>query len=203
MGLEPLTPERRREMTRSHLLEAAAIVFARDGFHGATVDDIAAAAGFTKGAVYSNFTSKDDLFLALVDDRLDREVQMFGTELGQAPHERDAELPRIGELIRRQTFDEGWTILWLEFVLYATRHPAAREKLVESLHRQRAAVEAILENEYARRDASPSHSIPTLATVSMSVFFGLGIDRLVDPEGVTDDTLRSTLEFLYDTIGVP
>src|SRR5687768_14330052 len=57
-AFEPLTPQRRREMTREHLLEAAAIVFARDGFHRASLDDIAALAGFTKGAVYSNFKSK-------------------------------------------------------------------------------------------------------------------------------------------------
>jgi AcrR family transcriptional regulator len=60
-------------MTRRHLLEAAAIVFAQKGFHAATLDEAAAAAGFTKGAVYSNFKSKDDLFLALFDDRIERQ----------------------------------------------------------------------------------------------------------------------------------
>ena len=63
--LVALTPDRRRALTRRHLLEAAGVVFARQGFHGATLDEVAATAGFTKGAVYSNFTSKDDLFLAL------------------------------------------------------------------------------------------------------------------------------------------
>ena len=71
--IEPLTPARRREMTRRHLLDAAAVVFARDGFHGASLDDVAATAGFTKGAVYSNFKSKEDLFLAVFDDRFARE----------------------------------------------------------------------------------------------------------------------------------
>src|SRR5919204_3512035 len=61
--IEPLTPERRRAMTRQHLLEAAAIVFARKGFHESTLDEVAATAGFSKGAVYSNFKSKDDLFV--------------------------------------------------------------------------------------------------------------------------------------------
>ena len=72
MTFEPLTPERRREMTRQHLLDAAAIVFARKGFHGATLDEVAKLAGFTKGAVYSNFKSKDDLFLALLEQKSDR-----------------------------------------------------------------------------------------------------------------------------------
>ena len=67
MTLEPLTPERRRQQTRDYLLQAAAQVFAERGFHGASLDEVAAAAGFTKGAVYSNFKNKEDLFLALLE----------------------------------------------------------------------------------------------------------------------------------------
>ena len=70
MAIEPLTPDRRRAMTREHLLEAAAVVFARNGFHGSSLDEVAAAAGFTKGAVYSNFKSKEDLFVAVLDHRI-------------------------------------------------------------------------------------------------------------------------------------
>ena len=88
MTFEPLTPERRREMTRRHLLEAAAVVFAAKGFHGATLDEVAAAAGFTKGAVYSNFKSKDDLFLALLDDRSERQFAVMIEVLEGGPHER-------------------------------------------------------------------------------------------------------------------
>ena len=81
LAIEPLTPAAGREMTRRHLLDAAAVVFARDGFHGASLDDVAATAGFTKGAVYSNFKSKEDLFLAVFDDRLARER---GRDAGRA-----------------------------------------------------------------------------------------------------------------------
>src|SRR5476649_1930069 len=98
MAFEPLTPERRRAMTRRHLLEAAAIVFARDGFHGATLDDVAATAGFTKGAVYSNFKSKDDLFLALLDDRIERQFAIALEVLDSGSHETAEQLPRIREL---------------------------------------------------------------------------------------------------------
>src|SRR5437879_6422414 len=77
MPLEPLTPERRRAMTREHLLAAAAEVFARRGYHGATLDEVAETAGFTKGAVYSNFTSKEDLFLALTQRREEQLIAAF------------------------------------------------------------------------------------------------------------------------------
>jgi AcrR family transcriptional regulator len=64
-----LTREQQKERTREELLSAAARVFAQKGYEGASIDDVAAEAGFTKGAFYSNFASKDDVFIALVEDR--------------------------------------------------------------------------------------------------------------------------------------
>src|SRR5260370_22754383 len=101
MSLEPLTPQRRREMTRQHLLEAAAIVFTRNGFHGSSLDEVAATAGFTKGAVYSNFKSKDDLFLALLDDRQARQAAAFERELDARLGDEATEFPRIRYPITR------------------------------------------------------------------------------------------------------
>ena len=71
MAIDPLTPERRRERTRQHLIDAAVVVFGQRGFHGASLDEVAATAGFTKGAVYSNFKSKDDLFVEAVAQALE------------------------------------------------------------------------------------------------------------------------------------
>src|SRR6202034_428303 len=107
MAIEPLTPERRRRQTRDHLLEAAAQVLAERGFHGASLDEVAAAAGFTKGAVYSHFKNKEDLFLAVLEtlhardmeelhqirdasevppeSRLSDFVALYRAELGQLP----------------------------------------------------------------------------------------------------------------------
>src|SRR3954451_13464264 len=70
MPVERLTPERRRQLTRDALVAAAAEVFTVKGFHAASLDEIADAAGFTRGAIYSNFGSKEELLFA-VYDRLD------------------------------------------------------------------------------------------------------------------------------------
>src|SRR5436305_12166158 len=96
--LEPLTPERRRAMTRRYLLDAAEVVFARDGFHGATLDEVARMAGFTKGAVYSNFKNKEDLFLALIDDRIEKQFAVAAEALEEVPHDATQQLPRAREL---------------------------------------------------------------------------------------------------------
>src|SRR5258708_19886673 len=97
--LEPLTPERRRQQTRDYLLAAAAQVFAERGFHGATLDEVAAVAGFTKGAVYSNFNSKDDLFLALLESRYESETTSLRAYLDAAdrPHHAAAFLGRVAD----------------------------------------------------------------------------------------------------------
>jgi AcrR family transcriptional regulator len=202
MTVEPLTPARRREMTRRHLLDAAAVVFARDGFHGASLDDVAATAGFTKGAVYSNFKSKEDLFLALFDDRLVR--QMVGVqEALDTPHVdgRVEQLPRVRTVLER-LWDDEWTALYLEFVLYAKRNPAAREKLAATLRREYEVTCGMLDDVYASVGGTPEWPVPMLAKISMSLFEGLALGRLIDPEEYTQETITDALTFLYDTIGV-
>jgi AcrR family transcriptional regulator len=190
-------------MTRRHLLDAAAVVFARDGFHGASLDDVAATAGFTKGAVYSNFKSKDDLFVAVFEDRLTREAQEMTRVLDES-RELDGlteELPRVRGVIER-TWDDEWTALYLEFVLYARRNPEAHEMLVAATRRQRESTIAMLERSYAAIGAAPNFPIPVLATISLAVFEGLGVGRLVDPPAFTQEVLTDALTFLFKTIGV-
>jgi AcrR family transcriptional regulator len=201
--IEPLTPARRREMTRRHLLEAAAVVFARDGFHGASLDDVAATAGFTKGAVYSNFKSKEDLFLALFDDRLVREAADMQQVL-RDPVEGDGrveQLPRVQGVIER-LWDDDWTALYLEFVLYAKRNPAVREKLAATVRHEYENTIRMLEGTYAAIDGTPNFPVPVLAKVSTAMFEGLMLYRFIDPASYTQETVTEVLTFLYDTIGV-
>src|SRR5262245_14758188 len=114
--MEPLTPERRRAMTRRYLLDAAALVFAKKGFQKATLDEVAATAGFSKGAVYSNFTSKDDLFLALLEDRMDRLFEATATAIADEGASVGVSDLAGGESLYK---DDAWETLYLEFVLYA------------------------------------------------------------------------------------
>ena len=203
MTFEPLTAERRRAMTRQHLLDAAAIVFARNGFHGSTLDEVAATAGFTKGAVYSNFKSKDDLFLELLDDRVERQFAVVTEILETGSHEAAEQFPRIREIFRSNMFwGDDFVTLWLEFVLYARRNPEAQAKLAASAQRSRAQVRALIEHEHAAIGVSPRYPVRDLAEISLALFSGLGIDRLVDPSAVTDETLDTTLAFLYDSMWV-
>ncbi len=200
MAHEPLTPDRRRQMTRRYLLDAAAEVFAAHGFHGATLDQVAATAGFTKGAVYSNFKNKDELFLALLDDRIERQFAvvtevMQADDAGAAPVDR---LPRVRELLRAGAFfwEDTWTALYLEFVVYSLRNPEARAKLAASAERSRATVQELFDDEHLAAGVHPARSSRELAEISLALFAGLGVDRMIDPGSVTAETIDVTLDLL-------
>jgi AcrR family transcriptional regulator len=198
VSIEPLTPDRRRAMTREHLLRAAAAVFARHGFHGASLDEVAAAAGFTKGAVYSNFKSKEDLFVAVLDERIRTQVGRFRTVLGDFTRPAEETQPLIRDIVDSTWDDEG-SALFLEFVVYAARNPAAREKLAASFQRQHDEIVAIIGTEYERAGVPPRYPVDVLAVISSALFEGLGMTRLINPSLVTRETVDSVLQFLYDT----
>lgn len=199
MPLEPLTPERRRAMTRQHLLDAAAVVFARDGFHGASIDEVAATAGFTKGAVYSNFKNKDDLFVELLDDRLGRQFALVESILEDAPNiDRHDEMNRMADFVWRAMNNDEWTLLYLEFLVYAARNPEAKAKLAESARESRKFVVEMRNNEFPEDD--PPFDAEEFATVSLALFNGLGIDHLIDPDAVTKSTLNGALGLLYQFV---
>jgi AcrR family transcriptional regulator len=187
-------------MTRQHLLEAAAIVFSRRGFHGATLDEVAATAGFTKGAVYSNFKNKEDLFLELFDDRVARQVAVVADVLEGGSHDTAEQFPRIRDLVRDISWSDDFSTLYLEFVLYARRHPEAQAKLAASAQRTRSMVQQLIDEEYATIGVSPKYSTLDIAQISLAVFSGLGLDRLVDPLAVTEQTLDTTLSLLFDAL---
>jgi AcrR family transcriptional regulator len=198
---EPLTPERRRAMTRQHLLDAAAIVFAEHGFHRATLDQVAATAGFTKGAVYSNFASKDDLFLALLDDRTDRQMAIL-VEVMETDEPTSDRVGRARQLLHSGTFfwDDAWSALYLEFVVYARHRPDARAKLAAMAERSRAYVAEIIEHAYAAAGVTPEHPPRELAVLSLALFEGLGIHRIIDPVSIGDGIIDAALAVLADAM---
>jgi AcrR family transcriptional regulator len=206
MTIQPLTRARRREMTRRHLMDAAATVFARKGFHGASLDDVAAVAGFTKGAVYSNFASKDDLFLAVFEDRYQREqdeMQRVLTE-EEEPYELGSAHSEVFDRVRGvidRTWDDEWTALYLEFVLYAQRRPEAKVKLAESVRRQRDMTVGMLDEAYRSVEYVPDLPVDVIATIAIALFDGLALGRLADPSAFDEAMLTHFLDFMIASIG--
>jgi AcrR family transcriptional regulator len=128
MAVEKLTPERRRERTRNALLDAAAEVFARRGFNGASLDEIAETAGFTRGAIYKHFEDKEDLFFALLDRFNEQSLEKFDHRFqlsGNAVRDVDGIVAMWKELFFQ---DEDLAAMGSELYLYELRNPKAREK---------------------------------------------------------------------------
>lgn len=129
--VEQWTRERRLERTRALLLDAAEEVFAEKGFTSASLDDIARSAGYTKGAIYKHFETKEDLFLAVSDRYWRRYFENFAEVLSAATEVGASELDAIAQRWRQLSLDRGaeHAALGLEFTLYLHRNPDARERV--------------------------------------------------------------------------
>ena len=182
MPIEPLTAERRRQQTREYLLHAAAQVFAERGFHEATIDEVASAAGFTKGAVYSNFKNKEDLFLALLEDAYAKDTAAIKQTLGASDVPPEARLGDFVQMMRNemaQMPDLG--ALYLEFHLYALRNPSARERMNELERADVRAIAEIIESERTQREIEIDDPVERTARIIVALFRGISMMRTSDP----------------------
>jgi AcrR family transcriptional regulator len=173
--------EEQRERTREELLDAAASVFARQGFHGASVDQVAEAAGYTKGAVYSNFRSKEELFLELLERQLDRSVELLEEVAEAVPADR--RIAAIVEAVDTLPVLEGeWFLLEAEFLLYAARNedPSVRERVASRQQLTRQRITAVVQrhlDDVGASDAVDAEDVTRLLTATAD---GLTQAALVD-----------------------
>ncbi len=126
------TPKRRRSATRARLLDGALEVFAERGFNGASVEDICDRAGFTRGAFYSNFGSKDELVLALFQATTDRLLEQISALLLELANQPGTLLDAVLGLLDDAAPDQRqWHLISTEFTLHALRNPRAATALLE------------------------------------------------------------------------
>ncbi len=184
-----------REDTRRRLLDAALAVFLERGFAAVSVEDIATRAGFTRGALYSNFADKEELFLALVAARLEeREAEvtrLMGTSSPRALIE-NLRTWRAGV----DGDDDGWTRLVAEFRTHALRNESARLRLVESERAIRTAYARAIEAQFAALGLTPPAPVD-LATLLIILDTAVPVQQLIDPEGVPDGFFFDILALLF------
>jgi AcrR family transcriptional regulator len=175
------------------VLQAAGQVFAERGFAAASLDQVAAAAGFTKGAVYSNFGSKDELFLALMTDEVARRVDVVESALRETTHLADA-LAAVGtELSRREA---TWQLLYLEFWQRAVRDPDVRRAFVASRRDLRTRIADVVARFLADHPVRTHWDADSLTVVLIALSNGLALEALPDPTAVPDDLLTRVLSDL-------
>jgi len=185
----------KRQQTRSALLASAESEFSKHGYHGATLREIADAAGVSTGALYYNFATKEELFLTLLEARMEeriREIQdAFAVEQpGETPVTRSA-LDYIENLKRNR----DWITLFFEFVAHAGRQPEFRTRFAELFKRfWRALAEIVEERTRAHGIALPLPSEQVAIAIDVTGI-GFMLPQIIDPDAVPDDLLSRTLGY--------
>lgn len=183
---------------RNELLAAALRVFADRGYRQAGVDEIAAAAGYSKGALYWHFSGKEDLLQALLEERIDAPMRELVALLESAPPERDMSVEASREFARKLSEERDAVLLEREYWSLAIRDPELRARYAERQTQLRTSMAAALEAR-ARHLGTPGIPMPAedLARVVMSIIGGLTVDELVEPGSVAPELLGETLALIY------
>ena len=128
--MRTLTRQQKQERTRAKLMHSATRLFCRRGLEQASVDEIAQQAGYTKGAFYSNFKSKEELFLAMLDEKFAEQIERVESTLSTDEAPDEAARHAGEDLIRFVRADPEWERLYLEFVAYSARNDVFRQELL-------------------------------------------------------------------------
>ena len=193
----------RRLITRAQLLDAAERVFARDGVRGASVDAIALEAGYSTGAVYSNFKGKEDLFLTLVEERIDPRLanvyEAVEAELAAGVPPLEAARRFVSALRgERDAF-----LLLIDFWGQAVRDRAAAERFAQRHARLRATVGNLLEAAIPEHETGLGLPTDQLATTLIALANGFAIELLADPDAVPDDLFGHAIRALVQGSRAP
>jgi AcrR family transcriptional regulator len=199
MSRKRLTREDSRDQTTQRLLDAAQKLIAKKGLSAASVEDIAAAAGYTRGAFYSNFSSKGDLFIEL----LRRDHEKTHAELGAL---RSDALP-LDHIQRRardvcgQIYRDNESFMnWTEARMLAARDAKFRAKLNALLDEKRGQIADFIEYFYRRVGVAAPVPATAIATGFMSLVEGMKLSALSSPADMTPDTAESVLGLFIDAI---
>jgi AcrR family transcriptional regulator len=196
-----LSRAERREQTRQELISAAEASFVSRGFHASSVDEVAERAGYTKGAVYSNFASKEDLFFAVYERRVERVLTEVVPGLRQVGAEGAFDWLATA-MIERRDQDDGWLAAFFEFWAHVLRHPELRERFA-AIHAR--FLEPLAEG-VRQLAADRGLSLPADVTAGQVVLawnameIGLGLERLTQPQAVDGEVARRMGWLLLDAV---
>lgn len=190
----------RTQETQKRLLDAAEQVFLRDGYESAQLDEIASRAERSKGAVYTHFKSKEDLFLALFEDRTRAVVSRLVESLHDCK-DRKQSAETFREFFLSLASDRSWPILTLEFKLFALRHPESKERL------RKAFEMATPRREHAQEDQvfgrlTPQQKLEndlSLAAIG-PIISGLILESYFEPKLLSEKGLRRLLGRIFDAL---
>jgi AcrR family transcriptional regulator len=194
---DPVTvPKRRRAETVARLLDAALETFAEIGFAAASVEDICRRGGFTRGAFYSSFRTKDELFGALFARETARNIELAEAQLTGIEQESDPVTVGVERCLSTFRADRTWVLVLTEYRLHAARHPEAAAALQEHLAALNVRLTALIETVAARAGLTLTLPADQLAGAIVAVHDGAVLSQVLQPTAATDDLERTALLLL-------
>ena len=190
-----------RDDTREKLFEAAARVFEEQGIGGASIEAIAAAAGFTRGAFYSNFTSKDELIIAMLEDHVEQSIRRNLDLL--ARHESVADfIEALRTMDRSQQDPLGRSpLLHMEMILFVARAEKRRPELAKRLRARRQLITDIVETTLKKAGRKGSLNPALTGAILLALEDGFRLHRLIDPETTPADSFLRAIVDLQRAVG--
>jgi AcrR family transcriptional regulator len=178
-----------RARTRADLIAAARRVFLARGFHQATLDEIAEQAGYTKGAVYSNFAGKDDLFLALLEEHYARRTEAYRHVSVSAEDEDEEQTYRAVARVMLDAYarEPQWWPLVSDFASHATRHPDLLERLRATREAFLDALAGIIEDTSERHGLRYALPAREIARGTGALMRGMALEWALDENGAAGD----------------
>jgi AcrR family transcriptional regulator len=188
-----------REETRSRLLDAAAVVFIDRGIGAASVEEIAEAAGFSRGAFYSNFADKDEIVLALLERMSQQSVAEIEQLMIDHP-DPDDYVRATQAMLRQERRRDGLhhPVLSTELVLYSLRNPKARPLLKARLDRSQEVIWRVIERNATSLGLAPAGNRRGIAAMINALDDGFGLHAIIDPERDPIEAFNTALDFIAE-----
>jgi len=197
--MQRLNREQRQKRTRERLLESAQEIFAHSGFAGASVDQIAEHAGYSKGAVYSNFKSKEALFLELLKEHMSQEVKELRALLDNSASAQEI-LRALKERYSILDKQVALSMLSLEFQLQAGGDREFAEPFAALYQGQRKAIAGLVKLLAQKAGVAEPANASEIATSLMAVTHGIALQRAADPKSVPAATAGRAIEIFLSAI---
>jgi len=185
--------------TRRKLLDAAKRIFAQDGFEAARLEDIAAGAGYTRGAFYANFKSKEDIFFALFEEWVRERIESLTSALRRHSNPAD-KLVALRTHYAELATDRRLVLISMEFKQFALRHPEAHARLRSRHRRIRASFGELFSEIMGALGKTIPIAYPAASACLGALSQGLLLEHLLDPKTLSDGDVRQVLGLFFDSI---
>ncbi|MCL4781810.1 MAG: TetR family transcriptional regulator [Bryobacterales bacterium] len=196
MKRKPLTRRESREVTRERLIAAAEKAFIRRGFAASSVEQIAESAGFSRGAFYSNFRNKEELFIEVLKVKR-REIDGALEEIVRRETGPAARLRAVLDWYVNQDFNKGWAILKSEFTLHALRNRAARSRIAEFNRQRLEHYSSLLARYFADSGVTSPGRPDVIALILFGAASGLNDLALLEPDAERRKRYTECLDLVF------